>query len=108
TELDNLVASEKEFFASLPRLRGLVTHTPDGPVVTAKYDGTAPGLLLCRFRTDADAPPQQYLEFSSTGNDRFTASPAQFPERTFWYQLGWQIFGAAQPIYETWTEAPVR
>lgn len=106
--LDQGVEDEQPFLTSLPRLRGLVDHEAKGPVIRATYEGDAPGFLLLRYRPRADTKPEDYELLYSGGSQRFEVPAAHLSERTFWYQLGWRVPGASQPVFEAWVEAPAR
>ena len=103
-ELDRLVAEHRAFIDSLPRLRGTVDQNRDHLKVRASYDGTAPGTVICRFRPRGDTE-ERFIEvaYANEGKD-FQVDASGYSERSFWYQLGWMVEGASQPIYEPWVE----
>ena len=106
--LDRAAAEHRNFIDSLPRLRGAV-HTEGGYIaVRASYDGRSPGTILCRFRPNADTPERLYEYAPASAQGVFRVEHARYPERSFWYQLGWRVPGASQPIYEPWVEITSR
>jgi ABC-type transport system involved in multi-copper enzyme maturation permease subunit len=105
TELDKAVSDHRAFIESLPRIRGAVQRDPVKLVIRARYAGDAPGILICRFRARADTPPRLYEEVFAEPDDPFWVDGTSYTERSFWYQLGWRVRGASQPIYEPWVEA---
>ena len=103
-ELDRLVIEHRQFIDSLPRLRGTVDQNRNRLKVRVSYDGTALGTVVCRFRPRSDTE-ERFIEFAyaSEGKD-FQVEASDYSERSFWYQLGWTVEGASQPIYEPWVE----
>ena len=104
-ELDRAVAEHRAFIDSLPRVRGGVQVEGKRIAVRATYAGQSPGTLVCRFRSRADDPERFYEYPSADDGAVFRVTKAGFTERSFWYQLGWRVPGASQPIYEPWVEA---
>jgi len=107
-ELDQAVAEHHNFIDSLPRLRGAVEQEAGYIVVHANYEGRAPGAILCRFRPRADTPERLYEYAPPQAPGVFRVEHAAYPERSFWYQLGWRVPSASQPIYEPWVETVLR
>lgn len=125
-ELDRAVGEHRAFIATLPRLRGVVQPTPStksgraakaprnpfggtgsasGQVsVRAVFAGQAPGRVVCRFRPRADTPARLFEDGVSSDGTLFRVEGSAYTERSFWYQLGWSVPGASQPIYEAWAE----
>jgi len=103
-ELDQTVAAERAFIESLPRLRGAARREQDRIVVQATYDGSAPGEVICRLRPRADTASWLYQYPSAEETNVFRADQSDYPNRSFWYQLGWRVHGASQTIYEPWVE----
>jgi hypothetical protein len=104
-QLDQAVASYRPFINSLPRLRGAVQWDRRRLLIRPSYEGDVPGRLICRFRAQAHTPPRLYEMGEVEPGVGFWVDAAVYPERSFWYQLGWQVKGASQPIYEPWVEA---
>ena len=72
--------------------------------VRVSYEGAAPGAVLCRFRPRADIE-ERFFEFGDTvAVNELSVHASSYPERSFWYQLGWTIEGVSQTIYEPWVE----
>ena len=125
--LDKAVVDQRKFIDAIPRLNGTVKATTrtlevrvgfqadpeaSGAEATARLAARPadepPGQLLCRFRAESDTPPERY-EYPSTDTAYLYAVPrSRYPHATFWYQLGWRIPGASQPIWEPWVEAPTQ
>lgn len=103
-ELDRAVIEQRAFIDSLPRLRGAVRREEKCIVVQAAYEGSAPGEVICRFRSRADTPDWRYQYPSAEEPAVFRVDRADYPERSCWYELGWRVKGASQPIYEPWVE----
>jgi len=103
-DLDAAVTEQRNFVDSLPRLRGAAQRNQGSIVVRASHEGTAPGEVICRFRPRIDTPDWLYRYAYAGRTTVFTVDSADYPERSFWYQLGWQVAGASQPIYEPWVE----
>jgi ABC-type transport system involved in multi-copper enzyme maturation permease subunit len=108
SELDQAAAEHSGFIKSLPRLRGAVQPEAGYLVVRAKFEGPAPAAILCRFRPGADTPERLYEYAFGQEPGVFRVQRAGYPERSFWYQLGWRAPGASQPIYEPWVETALR
>jgi len=103
-ELDRAVTEHRAFIDSLPRLRGTVTQSGGLIVVKASHDGRAPGQIVCRFRPRGDTEDRFYeVGYADAGNAVRT-SRARYVDRSFWYQLGWVVKDASQPIYGEWVE----
>lgn len=102
--LEESVISERRFIDSLPRLRGAVQREDHHIVVRATHPGTAPGRLICRLRPHADTPEHLYEYPTGFETGVFRVDESALPESSFWYQLGWQVPGASQAIYEPWVE----
>jgi ABC-type transport system involved in multi-copper enzyme maturation permease subunit len=102
--LDQSVTEQKEFIASLPRLRGAVQRDSNYIRIRATYEGPAPGKIVCRLRPDAETPERLYEYAVEKEPGLFRVNRAYFSERSFWYQLGWRSADASQPIYEPWVE----
>ncbi len=107
-ELDQASAEHRVFIDSLPRLRGAVQQEAGYVVVRAKYEGKSPGTILCRFRPRADTPERLYEYAMAREAGVFRVAHARYSEQSFWYQLGWSVPGASQPIYEPWVETALR
>jgi ABC-type transport system involved in multi-copper enzyme maturation permease subunit len=104
-ELDRAVAAHRPFVESLPRLRGAVQREAGRLGVRAIYEGKDPGTLVCRFRPRADTPSRLYELVYAEDGKTFWVDRADYAERRYWYQLGWIVAKASQPIYEPWVEA---
>jgi len=104
--LDREVSAQRSFVDSLPRLRGAVEQAGGELRVRAAQDDRAPtgGRVVCRFRPRADTPDRFYEAPWAEEDNLFKVSAARYAERSFWYQLGWRVPGANQPIYEPWVE----
>jgi ABC-type transport system involved in multi-copper enzyme maturation permease subunit len=102
-ELDRLVTEHRSSIEGLPRLRGAVTQSRDLLKVRVSYEGDPPGNIVCRFRPRGDTE-ERFIEFadSSDGRSSFHVDASDYPDRSFWYQLGWVVEGASQAIYEPW------
>jgi hypothetical protein len=105
-ELDQAVTDQRAFINALPRLRGAVQRDATRLIIRPSFTGPAPGALICRFRPRADTPPRLYDEAFADPDEPFWVDAAGYTERTFWYQLGWRVRGASQPIFEPWVEVP--
>jgi hypothetical protein len=103
-ELDEAVSKQRAFIDSLPRVRGAAQRDPARLVIRASYEGEAPGTLVCRFRAQARTPPRLYEEAFLEPDGVFWTDGAGYPDRSFWYQLGWRVRGTSQTIYEPWVE----
>jgi hypothetical protein len=103
-ELDQAVSNYSAFTKSLPRLRGAVEPRQGKITVNASFKGPAPGFLVCRFRDSPDAPKWLYDERFAIKDNAVSVDGARYTGRSFWYQLGWQVGGASQSIYEPWVE----
>lgn len=104
-ELDQAVSDQRWFIDSLPRVRGAVERDRARLVVRPTYQGAPPGRLVCRFRAQAHTPARLYEEAIAGPDDVFWIDAAGYPDRSFWYQIGWRVRGASQIIYEPWVEA---
>lgn len=103
-ELDRMVVEHHEFIESLPRLRGAVDQSRNTLTVRVMHDSAAPGEVVCRFRPRGDTA-ERFFEFAYTSADAvFQVHASGYPDRSFWYQLGWRVEGASQTIYEPWVE----
>jgi len=107
-ELDQAVAEHQGFIDSVPRLRGAVQRESGQITVRVSDTERGSGAILCRFRPSADTPERLYEYASEKEANVFQASSAHFPDRSFWYQLGWLAPGASQAIYEPWIEITLR
>jgi hypothetical protein len=102
--LDRLVVEQQAFINSLPRLRNAVDQSRDLLTVRVSYEGETPGAVVCRFRPRKDTE-ERFYEFAHPSADRaFQVHASSYPERSFWYQVGWLVEGANQTIYEPWVE----
>jgi len=103
-ELDRLVVEHRAFIDRLPRLRGAVDQSREVLTVRVAFDGESPGTVVCRFRPRRDTE-ERFVEFAyPSGNREFQVHASGYPDRSFWYQLGWLVEGASQTIYEPWVE----
>jgi len=72
--------------------------------VRVAFDGESPGTVVCRFRPRRDTE-ERFVEFAyPSGHRVFQVHASGYPDRSFWYQLGWSVEGASQTIYEPWVE----
>ncbi len=104
-ELDQAVADQRGFVASLPRVRGAVQRDATRIGIRASYEGKAPGTLVCRFRPRTDTPERLYEVAFEVEGKLFWVDKSGYAEGSFWYQLGWRVPGASQAIYEPWVES---
>lgn len=102
--LDAEVTRQRAWADRLPRLQGAVEQGGGTLTVQARHEGDAPGRVLCRFRPRADTEDRFYEMAHDSGGMRFEVEAGGYPERSFWYQLGWHLAGASQPVYEPWVE----
>ena len=105
--LDELVATEHAFIASLPRLSAKVSATRDEIVLTPAFDGKSPGVLVCHTRPRPDAAEYEHDHWPAGADGTIRVPRATLSGGTFWYQLGWRVPAAGLPISELWIEAPV-
>jgi hypothetical protein len=103
-QLDHSVSDFRQFINFLPRVRGAVQRYPGHLVIVGRYQGEAPGNLVCRFRAQAHTPPRLYEDGFEEPGPLFWVSATGYPDRSFWYQLGWRVRGTSQTIYEPWVE----
>jgi hypothetical protein len=102
--LEAAVADHRRFIDSVPRLRGAVSVNAQRIIVRAGFDGRAPGRLICRFRPRSDTPSRLYEYAFPIEMGIFSVGMTGYSDRSFWYQLGWQLPGTSQPIWEPWVE----
>jgi hypothetical protein len=101
--LDRAVARYRPFVDALPRLRGAV-EPGDEITVRAIHTQPAPGEIVCRFRAHSDTEDRFYELGFSTDGETFRQAGTGFPNRTYWYQLGWRVTAASQVVWEPWVE----
>lgn len=106
-ELDSLVAAERAFIDSLPRLRATVTGTPEQIVLAPAFSGKAPGTLVCVTRERGDAAEYEHDYWSARDDGVIRIPRRQLAGPAFWYQLGWRVEEAFLPLYEPWVEVPI-
>jgi hypothetical protein len=106
--LHQAAAEHRSYIDSLPRLRGAVQREAGYIVVRASYQGRQSGTIVCRFRPNATTPERFYDYVSDEAGGVFRIRSGRFPDRSFWYQLGWIAPGASQAIYEPWVEISLR
>lgn len=104
SQLDQAVSESHAFIDWLPRVHGAVQRDPGHLVIQGVYQGEAPGNLVCRFRAQAHTPPRLYEDAFAEPGPLFWVEAAGYPDRSFWYQLGWRVRGTSQTIYEPWVE----
>jgi hypothetical protein len=102
--LDAAVADNRQFIDSLPRLRGAVQIIANRISLRAGFNGQAPGIIVCRFRPRSDTPARLYEYAYPLIKNTFMVNASVYSDRSFWYQLGWRLPGASQPIWEPWVE----
>jgi hypothetical protein len=107
-ELNRAVTEHRAFIDSLPRLRGAVQREEGQIIVRASHQGSPAGTIICRMRANANTPDRLYHYAWAQEPGVFRVGRSHFPERSFWYQLGWLVPGASQAIYEPWVEIVVR
>jgi len=103
-ELDRAVAEHRTFVNSVPRLQGAVRQSADNIMVRGSHKGNAPGTMVCRFRSRGDTDSRFYEKPDPDSAGTFQVDRNRYAERSFWYQLGWEIDEVSQPLYEPWVE----
>jgi hypothetical protein len=114
-ELDRVVAAyesacakiaeeEREFVARLPRLSASVSVEGAEIVVRPKFDGVAPGEVVCLV--EMEGPLVDELSALPKRDDgSFTLERRRVTKRTLRYLLGWRTKETRLPVFEPWAEA---
>ncbi len=103
TDLNQLQADEADFLGRLPRLSAEVEVAGDKVNIHPKYDGTAPGKLVCCIdHPSAFGPDFRYERPAPDGS--FHIPRADFSERKIRYMLGWSVKDLPMVIFEPWAE----
>jgi hypothetical protein len=105
--LDAAVADYRRYIDSVPRLRGVARVVAGRIFLNASFKGQSPGIMTCRFRPRSDTPARFYEYAFPLEEDEFYVSLSGYPNRSFWCQLGWQLPGVSQPIWEPWIETVI-
>lgn len=94
---------EKAFVAMLPRLTAAVRIVQEEIVVQPKFDGEAPGAIVCYTETDDPFLPQ--LEALARQKDGTFSWPLERQSKpAFRYLLGWRTGQTRMPVFEPWAE----
>jgi hypothetical protein len=96
----------RAFIDSLPRLRGAARLHRDEIRIRVSYEGATPGSLVCRLREDLETPAEHYEYAWQEDGNEFTVDAVDLAAGEFWYQLGWQVPGSSQTVYEDWVRVP--
>jgi hypothetical protein len=94
---------EKMFLASLPRLTATVRMVQGNIVVQPKFDGGAPGKMVCYTQTDDPLVPQ-LAALTRREDGTFTWPFERQSQPTFRYLLGWRTDRTRLPVFEPWAE----
>jgi len=105
--LDELAAADRAFIDSLARPKATVELTASEIVIRPAAVGVQPGRLVCVFRPTADAAEYELDAPPRQPDGTFRVSRSLYGYGTFWYQLGWRVEGAHQPLLDEWHEAPL-
>ena len=99
-----IMEEEKEFAEKLPRVTATVAIEGDEIVIRPKFDGTAPGELICMI--DAEDPLKMDTPDVPRRADGTFALPRQrVLQPTLRYLLGWRTPETRLPVFEPWAEA---
>jgi hypothetical protein len=102
-DLNRLQTDKAAYLKTLPRLTADVESTEKTVIIRPKYEGEAPGKLVCCI-----APPAlivadlSYKHLNSDGT--FHISRSEFPELKIRYMLGWRIKDLPLAVFEPWAE----
>jgi hypothetical protein len=101
-----LAEEERDFVARCPRLAASVAVEGAEIVVRPKFDGAAPGELVCLV--EIDGPLMDELSALSQREDgSFTIERRRVTKSTLRYLLGWRTKETRLPIFEPWSEGVV-
>jgi hypothetical protein len=99
---DAALEREKKFVESLPRLTATVRIDQGNIVVQPKFEGKAPGTIVCY--TQASDPLAPQIEALQRHNDGTFSWPLQRSPTGLRYLLGWRTNGTRVPVFEPWAE----
>jgi len=95
---------EKQFVTSLPRLTATVRIVHEDIVVQPKFDGKAPGKIVC-FTESNDPLAPQFEALQRHDDGTFTWPLQRSPSGVFRYLLGWRTDQTRVVVFEPWGEA---
>jgi hypothetical protein len=99
---NELVTSEAERIAKFPRLVGDVVRDRDEIVIKPRFDGAAPGPMVCALHVDDPmGDDTRYLRPHADGSFHIPRSQ----DLKVRYMLGWVSGKSELPIFEPWAEA---
>jgi len=101
---DSAVAEQKDFLAGLPRLTATVRVAGEKIVLQPKFEGKAPGDVLC-FTLPDDPLVKQIEPLQRSSGGVFTWPTARSHPGAFRYLLGWRTAKTRLPVFEPWAEA---
>jgi hypothetical protein len=102
-----IAAKEKDFVATLPRLSADATVEGDVIVVRPKFEGSAPGQIVCAV--ESDEPFSVGFEALSRRDDGTFALPrSRHLKSSLRYLLGWRTSATEMPVFEPWADATLK
>ncbi len=98
--LDRAMTEEADFIATFPKLTAEVEAVGGEIVIRPKFEGEAPGKIVCMLQPGLD------LKFFHAGEDGVIRLPrSQFPGPKLRYAIGWSSKQLRWPLFEKWTES---
>ena len=95
---------EKDFLARLPRLSATVAIEGEEIVIRPKFEGTAPGDMICLVEIDGPLATETPL-IPKRADGSFAIDRDRFTKPVIRYLLGWRTPETEQPVFEPWAQA---
>lgn len=95
---------EKDFTARLPRLTATVAIEGDEIVIRPKFDGAAPGEMICLAEIEGPLI-NETRALPKRADGSFTLRRDQIAKPVIRYLPGWHMPETAQPVFEPWAQA---
>lgn len=101
---DTAMKEEKDFIATLPRLKAKVRVEKGEIIVQPIFEGKAPGKVVCATE-DNNPLGAQFVALHSRPDGSFTWPRQNQTTPVFRYLLGWKTSGTRLPVFEPWASA---